>query len=63
MEAHEVSAATPRGLLKALLRDLQHRRRATFTWCRSCGTQLALERRHAIDLCYGCASKLHGVVY
>ena len=62
-EPHEVSASTPRALLESLLRDLLHRRRAAFTWCRSCGTQLAPERRHADDLCYGCASSLQGLVY
>jgi len=63
VEGHAVSAETPRELLGALLRDLLHRRRVAFTWCRYCGKQVAPERRHSADLCYGCASNLLGVVY
>lgn len=46
------------------IRDgLLHRRRRSFSWCRSCGSQLAPERRHRRDLCHGCASRTEGVVY
>jgi hypothetical protein len=62
-EAQSISASMSRPVLEAVLRDLLVRRRASFTWCRSCGTQLAPEQRHDETLCFGCATTLLGVVH
>lgn len=58
-----VSSDMPRPMIEAFVKERLRRRRRSFTWCRYCGDQLVPEARYDRETCFGCATRVFGVVY
>ena len=48
---------------REVARGIEASRRRSFRWCRYCRRPQAPETRFAPDVCHGCASSWHGVVF